>query len=345
MRIINAVLGDATGGRWQVVRRYADTLSACGHEPVLLYNSRHRPDDGLDQAPYRTLALRNSGHYDLLATLHAARLVNEFQPSLVIAHCSRSLAVFQRIPRRPFRLLAVNHSNKVRRSLTADGFINISRHIDELITSAGVTGKPYFYLPNCVDLPESPDPHRPLHTPVRIGAFARFDQVKGLDIFIRALGRLKQSGVDFRAVLGGDGPEGSGLALLARQLGLQSDLRLTGWVNDRQAFFHGIDIFCVPARADAFGLTPLEAAAATLALVLSDAHGHREMFQDGQQALFFPRGDDAALATALRSCIDNPASAHARARAAHERVRAQFSCEQFRSKLCAIVKKAAGESR
>ena len=337
MRIINTVLGDATGGRWAVVLQYAQALAAAGHEVTLLCNERHPPAQWPADLPgVGQRLLRVSGHYDPVASLAAWRLLRSVRAELVIAHCSRAVALFGRVSG-AVPVVAVTHSNKVRRSLAADAFINISRHIGRLIEAGGGGGRPSFHVPNAVAVPAGMPRRPPRRAPVRLGAFGRFDPVKGLDVFVQALGLLKARGVAFQAVLGGAGEQGGTLERLIRELDLDGCVERCGWVRDRQAFFDAVDIFCVPARSDAFGLTPLEAAAAGVPLVLSDAEGHCDMFEDGVHASFFPRGDARALAGRLQELIEQPQAAHDRARAAFDHVAAEFNPGRFAQRLQAAV--------
>lgn len=343
MRIINVVLGDATGGRWQVVRNYAEVLSACGHQVILLCNKRHPPAPGEQvDAAIEIRMIRNSGHYDPLSSFSAWRMLQAFQPDLVIAHCSRSVALFTRISHSAFPVVAVTHSNKVKRSLPADAFINISRHIEEMICQQGGSKKPHYYIPNSIDSGGcNPRRENSVHIPLRIGALGRFDPVKGLDLYLHALAQLKQTGVAFMALLGGDGEQKQALNRLIDKLGLRDEVTMTGWVEDKQRFFNDIDVLCIPARSDAFGLTPLEAAIAGVPLIVSDAHGHREMFTDGEHALFFKRDDSASLVTAFETLIRHPDTAIERSRQAYTRVCSEFSEEQFAHRLCTAVKEIA----
>ncbi len=149
-----------------------------------------------------------------------------------------------------------------------------------------------------------PAKHR--HDPPRIGALGRFDPVKGFDVFIEALGLLRARGVPFRAVLGGSGDEGRQLQAQAERLGLIEQLEFPGWIDAVDNFLSGIDILCVPARSDAFGLTPLQAAVAGVPMVLSQASGHREIFQDfqdGEQALFSAIDDAVSTADQIQQLI------------------------------------------
>lgn len=343
MRIINVVLGDATGGRWQVARHYAGVLSACGHQVILLCNKRHPPVmDEPAGTGYEIRMIRSSGHYDPVSSFTAWRMLQAFRPDLVIAHCSRSIALFSRISRSAFPVVAVTHSNKVKRSLPADAFINISRHIEKMICQQGGAKKPHYYIPNSIDTGScTPRQQHSLRTPLRIGAIGRFDPVKGLDLYLHALAQLKQGGLAFTALLGGDGNQKQALKQLVDKLGLQKEISMTGWIEDKQGFFTDIDVLCIPARSDAFGLTPLEAAIAGVPLIVSDAHGHREMFTDGVHALFFRRDDTASLVTAFETLIRHPDAAVERSRQAYTRVCSEFSEEQFARRLCTAVKEIA----
>jgi glycosyltransferase involved in cell wall biosynthesis len=79
-------------------------------------------------------------------------------------------------------------------------------------------------------------------------------------------------------------------------------------------------IYALPARYEPFGLSVLEAALSGCALVLGDIPSLREIW--GPAALYVPPDDHAALRTALRRLIDDPAErtglgAAARSRGLH----------------------------
>lgn len=82
-------------------------------------------------------------------------------------------------------------------------------------------------------------------------------------------------------------------------------------------------VYAATSRYEPFGLAPLEAALAGCALVVADIPTFRELW-DGC-ALFYPPGDAAALATALRDVLRDGARADALARAAGERARKCFT--------------------
>ncbi|MDT8386749.1 MAG: glycosyltransferase [Thiogranum sp.] len=328
MRIVNSVLGDATGGRWQVVCDYSRMFSGQGHSVLMLLSSNHAPDASLIPPGVEVEAIRNRGHYDYPAAWRARRQLRLFAPDIAIAHCSRSVALLRRALAGTAPLVAVSHSNKVRRLLGADAFLALTAHIEEQIRSQsrGNRSRPCFIIPNMVQIPDT-GPLLPMrrHQPVRIGALGRFDVVKGFDVFVEALGLLKARDLEFEAVLAGAGLEENALRNQVDRLGLGQQAEFPGWVQDTAGFFAGLDMLCVPARSDAFGLTPLQAAAAGVPLLLSRASGHREMFNENHEALFCNIGDSAATALQLARLLASPELAENLRQAAYQRVNRCYS--------------------
>ena len=233
-------------------------------------------------------------------------------------------------------MVAVSHSNKVRRLLPADAYLPSTSHIERSIKQAGAapSSKPCFVVPNmsAVDASRPPPVHHRRYPP-SIGALGRFDRVKGFDVFIEALGLLRMRHVPFQAVLGGSGSEQRRLTEQARRLGLNGQLGFPGWVTQVDRFLADIDLLVVPARSDAFGLTPLQAALAGVPLLLSRASGHREMFEDETEALFCDIDDPPAMAEQMVRLMTDPELARHLAKAAYHRVLCQYSADLVSAKL------------
>lgn len=334
MNVVNSVLGDATGGRWQVVLDYTRVLSESGHKVLLLVNSR-KATAPLNLPPgVELVTVRNSGHYDPLATMVVWKLLRRFCPDAVIAHCSRSLALLNRAGSGRVPVIAVCHSNNVRRMANAYAHFNISTHIGSMISSLTASGHPSYHLPNMIQF-DSGIEYKPriFHQPPVIGAFGRFDPIKGFHIFLRALSILRDRGLSFQSKLGGSGLQEKDLRILSKELGLDPVLEFTGWVQNRASFFAGIDVCCIPSLSDAFGITPLETAIAGVPQVLSAADGHRDMFIDGEHALFAAVEDHEHLAIALERMIASPAKAQLMAEAAFCRVKERYGEQVFSEKL------------
>jgi glycosyltransferase involved in cell wall biosynthesis len=272
--------------------------------------------------------IRTHGHYDYLAAAAAARRLRGFRPQIALAHCSRSVALLKRALAGSAPLVAVSHSNKVKRLLPADAYLALSAHIrDRLASQTGTQpAKPCFVIPNMIAFdPGMPLPVRTRHDPARIAALGRFDTVKGLDVFIRALAQLQRQGREFSATLAGAGGEENRLMRLVAELGLRNRVSLPGWVEDVETFLSGTDLLCVPARSDAFGLTPLQGAIAGIPLVLSRATGHVEMFASEREALFCDIDDPDSTARQMARIIDDTGLAERLRSAAFQRASRAYS--------------------
>jgi glycosyltransferase involved in cell wall biosynthesis len=335
MYIVNSVLGDASGGRWQVVCDYSSLLLARGHRVLMLLNRRHCPD--LQQVPAGAAVefVSSHGHYDLWTAWRQRRRFAAAAPDLAIAHCSRSVALLGRALAGRAPVLAVSHSNKVQRLLPADAYLALTPAIGARFAAAG-PGKPCFVVPNMIPV-DTPLPPWSCHRPVRFAALGRFDPVKGFDVFVDALCLLKQNDYPFEARLAGAGAGRRSLEKRASDCGLSGCLTFSGWIDDVERFFADIDILCVPARSDAFGLTPLQAARAGVPLVLSTAAGHREMFAPESQALFAEVGDARQTAAQLQRLADSPELAERLRQAAFEKLVRNYSTRAVTDTLLDII--------
>ena len=143
-----------------------------------------------------------------------------------------------------------------------------------------------------------------------------WDEGKDVATLDRAASRL--SGVDVCAAGPPSGPNGQAVSFSAlRLLGLLDAAALADHLRTRP-------IFVSPSLYEPFGLAVLEAAQAGCPLVLSDIETFRELW-DGA-AVFFPAGDDAALADRLADLAADPDRCSALGEAARKRA-ARYTVE------------------
>ncbi len=132
---------------------------------------------------------------------------------------------------------------------------------------------------------------------------------KGMDVLIRALGRLAAMGREFRCTIAGTGSGFKSLRSLARQQGLKDSVRFTGFVPhaNMNSLYMDADIFVAPGRtldkspSDGVPSALAEAMAFFLPVVASDLPGQRWLVGDAGTVV--PQGDDKALAEALEPLL------------------------------------------
>ena len=140
-------------------------------------------------------------------------------------------------------------------------------------------------------------------------AVARLVPQKGLDVLLQAFAALPLTSREgWSITLVGDGPERQALEQQAHALGIQADLRFEGFRSDPLTFMQQASIFALPSRFEGMPNALLEAMAAGLPAVVSDASpGPLEMVSDGVHGCVVPREDWQAFAKALERLMRDEA--------------------------------------
>jgi len=131
---------------------------------------------------------------------------------------------------------------------------------------------------------------------------ATWEWKKGLDILLRAFAELRRTNAGIALVLiGRAGGAESGLRTLAVELGVANDVLFIETVPHAQVglYLERAKAFCLPSRAEPFGIAILEAGAYRLPVVASRVGGIPEIVIDGETGLLVEPDDVAALAAAL----------------------------------------------
>ncbi len=150
-----------------------------------------------------------------------------------------------------------------------------------------------------------------------------FRHIKGADILVEAVAKLRTEGKPVTLTLGGDGEETATLRALCERLDLGPAVRFLGHVPARFGFSKG-RLLVVPSRGDSMPYVVIEAAAAGIPMIAANVGGIPEIFGPFKDGLVAPSGP-AAFATAIAAALDDPAAAQARARQLRERVLQHFS--------------------
>lgn len=146
-----------------------------------------------------------------------------------------------------------------------------------------------------------------------VAMFARFDAMKGHDVFLEAAVALRRQRPDATFAIVGGALNVRELPHVARvrdrvvvhrrQLGLEASVRLTGFVPDVAGTMAACDVVVCPSLNEPFGLVVVEAMALGVAVVVSDSGGPAEIVEDGVSGLHFRTGDPASLAMAVERLL------------------------------------------
>jgi glycosyltransferase involved in cell wall biosynthesis len=150
-----------------------------------------------------------------------------------------------------------------------------------------------------------------------------FRHIKGADLLIDAVARLRADGKPVKLTLAGDGEKLGALKALVEKHSLNEAVRFIGHVKARFGFSKG-KLLVVPSRGDSMPYVVIEAAAAGIPMVAANVGGIPEIFGPHQDALFAPNSP-GAMADAIKAALDDPAGAATRAKALRERIFMHFS--------------------
>jgi glycosyltransferase involved in cell wall biosynthesis len=150
-----------------------------------------------------------------------------------------------------------------------------------------------------------------------------FRHIKGADLLIDAVARLRADGKPLTLTLAGDGEELGNLKAQVQRLGLTEAVRFIGHVKARHGFSKG-RLLVVPSRGDSMPYVVIEAAAAGIPMVAANIGGIPEIFATHTDALFAPN-IVGAMADAIETALEDPEAALARARSLRERIFLHFS--------------------
>jgi glycosyltransferase involved in cell wall biosynthesis len=156
-----------------------------------------------------------------------------------------------------------------------------------------------------------------------IAYVGEFRNIKGADLLVDAVARLRTDGKPLTLTLGGDGEELGALKAQIAKLGLTEQIRFIGHVKARFGFSKG-KLLVVPSRGDSMPYVVIEAAAAGTPMIAANVGGIPEIFGPYPDALFAP-SSVGAIADAIETALDDLPAAAERAKALRERIFMHFS--------------------
>ena len=136
---------------------------------------------------------------------------------------------------------------------------------------------------------------------VRLLFVGRISKEKDLDILVQAFRNLREDNVPVQLSIVGYGPYSASLAKL------MPEACYTGYLSGTELAraYASSDIFVFPSTTDTFGNVIIEAQAAGLPVIVSDAGGPRELVADGVNGFITRAHDVADFTRAIRRLVDD----------------------------------------
>jgi glycosyltransferase involved in cell wall biosynthesis len=157
-----------------------------------------------------------------------------------------------------------------------------------------------------------------------VGMVARLKPQKNPQMFIRLAARVCQQRPGVRFALIGDGPLRSELAALSDSLGVAGCVWLAGERTDVPVLLGAMDMFVLTSRYEGTPNAIMEAMAAGLPCVATDAGDSRYVVADQETGFIVPVGDEAALAARVLDLAGDDTLRARLGQQGQDRIRTEF---------------------
>jgi len=229
--------------------------------------------------------------------------------------------------------------------------IAVSTGIAQEAEDAGLGGQTVM-IHDGVQFREVDDPRRIVERRPGIVCIGRINDSKGQDDLVCAARLLRDHGITAPVLFAGDVfPGGEShrehLVDLIDKQGMADQVQLLGWIDDPTSLLDTWSIYVQPtARPEPFGLALVDAMAAGMACVATDAGGPRDIIRNGETGLLVPPRRPEDLAAAIERLWRDDELRQSLGRAASADVRERFSASRNVERCEEVLRQAiAGRSR
>ncbi len=180
-----------------------------------------------------------------------------------------------------------------------------------------------------------------------IFSVARMDPRKGLPFLVDACKILRNRGVDFRCVIGGNGEQMELISQKVIDYGLENDVELPGFImqEELQPWLDEATLLVLPCivapdgDTDGIPVTLMEAMAKQVPVISTAVSGIPELIEDGVDGVLVAQQDAQTLADGIQNLLEDPERAKRLAASGREKVIAEFDVGSNAEKLADLFKR------
>ena len=165
-----------------------------------------------------------------------------------------------------------------------------------------------------------------------------FSLLKGVDVLIRAVAKLKSKLPNIKLHLVGNGNTPY-FSNLSKKEGIEKNVVFHSWVKQSviPSYYKSADICVFPSRHEGFGIVILEAMASRIAVIASDIPSFREIITNGIDGRLFKSEDINALSNEVLALYKDPDLRKELTTYAFEKV-TKYSWEKIADKYISLYK-------
>ncbi len=320
---------------------FTDTIKAQqrrGHEvwtvfPPAGINYRRMVDDGFRVIP---LPVRSS-KFDYFAAWRLSRILRDKKIDILHTHLTSSALLGSAAARWAGVpcVASVLKMTKKRRYMRCDKLLPCSNAVMDDLLEQGVPREFMRRIYTGIDIRSFNDGFKPgcnareefgfgpEHSV--LGTIARLVPMKGHEVLLDAMPKIKAKHPESRLLIVGDGELRPALEKQAKHLGVDDVTVFAGTRYDLQNILAAVNVVVMSSVGkEGLPVILVQACLAACPTVMTDVAGIREIIHNGETGLLTPPGDPDSLANAVDYILSDPQKATRMARAAREFVAREF---------------------
>lgn len=302
MRIFNIMVSRKLGGLEQSFLDYRNALR--NHDVMNITSSFAAINNKTD-----SIKLPNFFPWCIFSKLYLYILILIYRPDVIICHGGRSInfASFSKILKISTPIIAVSHGYSIKHILKCDYIIALDESLKEHFINHGFPKERIFIAPNMIDIKkyDGKDKKDLLKQTHIVGTLGRLEEEKGFIYLIEAIKILKDQNYNIKLKIAGSGSIETDLHNKVKDLNIEDNVEFLGWIENKDILFNNIDIFCAPSIFESFGIVALEAMSKKLPIVVSDASGFQNIFENNKDALIVGKKSSKDIASAIKKLVNN----------------------------------------
>jgi glycosyltransferase involved in cell wall biosynthesis len=166
-----------------------------------------------------------------------------------------------------------------------------------------------------------------------LGNLGRIVNQKGQRYLVDMAVELKKSNLDFKILIGGEGPLMGDLKAYAGRMGVSDRVIFLGFVNNVIEFMNSIDIFLLTSLWEGFGYVIIEAMLCSKPVVAFNVSSNPELIDDGRTGFLVEFGNTGDFTGKVEMLLRDKKLRSLLGEQAHADARKKFSIEAVVSEL------------
>jgi len=160
-----------------------------------------------------------------------------------------------------------------------------------------------------------------------VGGIGRLTYQKNFALFLEVASAVIKHHPHAVFVIAGTGEDDPALREQAANLGLGSQIRFLGHIEEISLLYPALDVLLLPSRYEGLPITVLEAMAVGLPIIASRLDGIAEVLVDGESGYLVEPGDRDAFVACVHRSISDPDRSRRYSEVALAKVREEHSAE------------------